>query len=85
LRLIAASSVVRAAAIDGELVCAADDGISDFSRLHSRCFDYQAFLYGFDLLELNGEDHRLRSLVERKEMLAKLLRGLSPGDSFLWT
>jgi bifunctional non-homologous end joining protein LigD len=65
--------------VDGELVCAGEDGIADFSRLHSRCFDHQAFLYGFDLLELDGEDWRGRPLIERKDMLAKLLRQMAPG------
>lgn len=44
--------------LDGELVCAGHDGIAEFSRLHSRRFDHEAFLYVFDLLEVGGEDWR---------------------------
>ena len=43
---------------------------SDFERLHSRAYDHAAFLYGFDLLELNGEDLRLLPLEQRKQKLA---------------
>ncbi len=64
---------VRAATIDGELVCADEDGIADFARLHSRCHDGEAFLYAFDLLELDGEDLRPLPLADRKARLAKLL------------
>ena len=60
--------------LDGELVCIGKNGIADFSRLHSRCFDRQAFLYAFDLLELEGEDWRGRPLIERKDALAGVLR-----------
>ena len=65
--------------LDGELVCAGEDGVSDFSRLHSRCFDHEAFLYAFDLLELEGESWRDRPLVERKGALSRLLRRSPPG------
>jgi ATP-dependent DNA ligase len=33
-------------------------GGADFERLHSREHDRQAFLWAFDLLELDGEDLR---------------------------
>lgn len=69
----------RSCTIDGELVVADAQGMADFGKLHSRCFDHLAFLYGFDLLELNGEDLRSRPLIERKAMLAALLRRADPG------
>lgn len=65
--------------LDGEIICAGDDGIADFAKLHSRCFDHQAFYYGFDLLELDGEDLKPQPLVKRKAALAKLLRKAPAG------
>jgi ATP-dependent DNA ligase len=44
--------------IDGEAVCCDDDGVAVFEKLHSRTHDAEAFLYAFDLLELDGEDWR---------------------------
>jgi hypothetical protein len=54
----AAALRVRSCTIDGELVVTDDNGISDFEMLQSRAHDFNAFLYGFDLLELDGEDLR---------------------------
>jgi hypothetical protein len=59
--------------IDGEAVVCDEAGVAVFERLHSRAFDGEAFLYAFDLLELDGEDWRPRPLEERKAMLKKLL------------
>jgi len=39
-------------------------GMAVFDKLHSRSHDGEAFLYAFDLLELDGEDWRSRSLEE---------------------
>jgi ATP-dependent DNA ligase len=44
-----------------------------FDALHRRHKATDALLYAFDLLELDGEDLRLRPLGERKARLAKLL------------
>jgi ATP dependent DNA ligase domain len=44
--------------IDGEVVCCDDAGVAVFQKLHSRAHDGEAFLYAFDLLELDGEDWR---------------------------
>jgi bifunctional non-homologous end joining protein LigD len=65
---------VRSVVIDGEAVVCGPDGVSDFERLHSRAYDHAAFLYAFDLLELNGEDLRPVPLDHRKAKLAKLIR-----------
>ena len=46
--------------IDGEAVICGADGKSDFDKLHSRAHDEAVCLYGFDLIELNGEDLRQR-------------------------
>jgi ATP-dependent DNA ligase len=44
--------------IDGEAVVCGKDGKSDFDKLHSGTHDASVFLYGFDLIELDGEDLR---------------------------
>jgi bifunctional non-homologous end joining protein LigD len=75
-QLVAAAEAIKAASflIDGEAVCAGDDGVTDFSKLHSRVSDHEAFVYGFDLLELDGEDLKPRPLLERKVVLQRLLK-----------
>jgi bifunctional non-homologous end joining protein LigD len=70
------------AVIDGEAVCCDEAGVSVFDRLHSRAHDDEAFLYAFDLLELDGEDWRSRPLDERKTKLRKLLTGARAGIQF---
>src|SRR4029079_6605454 len=60
---------VRSAVIDGEAVVCGPDGVSDFERLHSRAYDHAAFLYAFELLELNGEDLRPLPLAPRNAKL----------------
>jgi bifunctional non-homologous end joining protein LigD len=52
---------VRSVTIDGEGVVCGPDGVTDFNRLRAalgRKGSRQAFLYGFDLLELDGQDVR---------------------------
>jgi bifunctional non-homologous end joining protein LigD len=70
---------VRSATIDGEAVCCDGAGVADFEKLHSRAFDGEAFLYGFDLIELDGEDCRPQPLEARKAKLEKLLAGSPAG------
>jgi bifunctional non-homologous end joining protein LigD len=53
--------------------------VADFERLHSRVHDGTAFLYAFDLLELDGVDHRPQPLEARKAALVKLLRKARSG------
>lgn len=65
--------------IDGEGVVCRPDGVADFAMLQSRQHDRAAFLYAFDLLELDGEDLRAAPLEERKARLAKLLAGSKAG------
>jgi ATP dependent DNA ligase domain len=64
---------VRSIIVDGEAVWAGKDGKSDFEKLHSNAHDDEVFLYGFDLLELNGEDYRQHPLERRKAKLEKIL------------
>jgi bifunctional non-homologous end joining protein LigD len=47
--------------------------VAVFEELHGRSHDDQAFLYAFDLLELDGVDWRPRPLEERKAALQKVL------------
>ena len=54
------------------MVCGTD-GRSDFDKLHSGAHDASVFLYGFDLIELDGEDLRPAALELRKSKLEKLL------------
>lgn len=65
--------------IDAELVVAGDDGVADFAKLHSRCADKEAFLWGFDIMEFDGADLRQVPLIDRKKTLAKILRRSKDG------
>jgi hypothetical protein len=49
---------VRSCLIDGEVVCCDEQGLATFQLLRRRRSEPQAFLYAFDLLELNGDDLR---------------------------
>jgi bifunctional non-homologous end joining protein LigD len=68
--------------IDGEAVCCDEAGVAVFEKLHSRAHDGEAFLYAFDLLELNGEDWRPRPLEGRKAKLEQLLAKAPPGIQY---
>lgn len=65
--------------IDGEICVLDVQGISDFNALHSNRHNEEAQLYAFDLVALEGDDLREQPLFERKEKLAKLLRGRPQG------
>jgi len=73
---------LRSATIDGEAVVCDDSGASNFDKLYSQGHDDQVVLYAFDLLELNGEDWRPRTLEQRKAKLAKLLSNAGEGIGF---
>jgi ATP-dependent DNA ligase len=83
-RISTAVAALRVASvtIDGEAVCCDEAGIAVFEKLHSRSHDGEAFLYAFDLLELDGEDWRPRSLEERKNRLQKLIAKESTGIQY---
>jgi bifunctional non-homologous end joining protein LigD len=74
-------SIVEAAArleahsflIDGEVVIAGEDGMSDFRALRSKRRGPEALLYAFDLLQHDGADLCDLPLIERKQRLARLL------------
>lgn len=50
-----------------------------FDLLHSHEYDKEVSLLAFDLLELCGTGVRKQQLVERKELLADLLKKVKDG------
>ena len=70
---------VRSCLIDGEVVCCDEPGLATFQLLRHRRNEPQAFLYAFDLLELNGADLRQEPIEVRKATLASILRKASHG------
>jgi bifunctional non-homologous end joining protein LigD len=70
---------VRSCPIDGEVVCCDENGVTAFQLLRHRRNEPHAFLYAFDLLELNGTDLRKEPIEVRKATLASILRKSRPG------
>ena len=62
--------------IDGEAVVFLPDGHSDFAGLLTKAGGKQASLVAFDLLGLEADDLRQRALEERRDALARLIRGV---------
>jgi ATP dependent DNA ligase-like protein len=56
----------RSCIIDGEAVCCDDNGMASFDRMRYRRHDSSVFLYGFDLIELNGDDLRREPLASAR-------------------
>jgi bifunctional non-homologous end joining protein LigD len=69
--------------IDGEAVSCDDTGLAVFERIRHRRNDSHVFLYAFDLLALNGSDLRRKTIEDRKEALARLLRPQYTGIQML--
>ena len=65
---------VRSCLIDGEVVCCDERGLAIFSTLRQRRNEARAFLFAFDLLEMDGLDMRREPIETRKATLASLLR-----------
>jgi bifunctional non-homologous end joining protein LigD len=63
--------------IDGEAVTCNEAGLADFDGLRNRRGDVH--LCAFDLLEFDGRDLRLNPLIERRRLLAKLVRNPRAG------
>jgi bifunctional non-homologous end joining protein LigD len=63
--------------IDGEAVTCTKTGLAEFDGLRNRRSDLH--LCAFDLLELDGRDLRLNPLMERRRLLAKLVRKARAG------
>jgi bifunctional non-homologous end joining protein LigD len=73
---------VKSVTLDGEGVVCREDGVSDFDRLRAavgRLGSRDAFLYAFDLLEINGDDLRPYEWQVRRATLASLLRKADKG------
>jgi bifunctional non-homologous end joining protein LigD len=68
----------RSCIIDGEAVACDDTGVASFNLIRYRRHDDSAFLYAFDLIELNG-DLRRDPLEVRKATLASIVTKASPG------
>ena len=65
---------VRSCLIDGEIVCCDERGLARFDVLRRRRNEVNAFLFAFDLLELDGTDLRREPIEVRKATLASILR-----------
>src|SRR4051794_24514822 len=59
--------------IDGEVCCCDERGLARFDVRRQRRKEVSAFLYAFDLLELDGVDLRREPLETRKATLASVL------------
>jgi bifunctional non-homologous end joining protein LigD len=73
---------VKSVTLDGEGVVCDANGVSDFDRLRAavgRLGSRDAFLYAFDLLEINGTDLRRDAWHVRRATLASLLRKARDG------
>jgi bifunctional non-homologous end joining protein LigD len=60
------------AILDGEIVCLDQKGKADFNSLLFR--REEPLFYGFDILWHDGNDLRQHSLIERKDILKRLLK-----------
>jgi bifunctional non-homologous end joining protein LigD len=69
----------RSCIIDGEAVACDDNGMPSFDRIRYRRHDSTVFLYGFDLIELNGDDLRREPLAVRKATLASVVAKAASG------
>jgi bifunctional non-homologous end joining protein LigD len=74
---------VTSATIDGEGVVVDDRGVTDFEKLFAALArgggSRAAFLYAFDLIEVEGDDMRAQTWEGRRATLTKLLRKAAPG------
>jgi bifunctional non-homologous end joining protein LigD len=66
---------VRSCLIDGEAIVCDDKGLAVFELIRRHGALATAVHCAFDLLELDGKDLRRQPIEERKQLLAKLLRG----------
>src|SRR6478736_9608908 len=71
------------AIVDAEVICTDGKGVPTFEELHSRCNDYLAFAYAFDLLMVGGEDLRHLPFAKRKAALRTLLKADRGGIQYV--
>jgi bifunctional non-homologous end joining protein LigD len=72
---------IKSVTLDGEGVVCRSDGVSDFDRLRcavGRLGSRDAFLYAFDLLEIDGEDLRRCEWQVRRATLRSLIKRAGP-------
>jgi ATP-dependent DNA ligase len=72
----------RSCIIDGEAVACDDNGVASFDLIRHHRHNDRAFLYAFDLIELNGDDLRRDPLEVRKATLASVVAKARPGIRF---
>ena len=72
----------RSCIIDGEAVACDDNSVASFNLIRYRRRDDSTFLYGLDLIELNGSDLRHDPLEVRKAMLASIVAKAQRGIQF---
>ncbi|MBV8419380.1 MAG: DNA ligase, partial [Hyphomicrobiales bacterium] len=72
----------RSCIIDGEAVACDDNGVASFDLIRHHRHNDRAFLYAFDLIELNGDDLRRDPLEVRKATLASIVAKARPGIRF---
>jgi len=72
----------RSCIIDGEAVACDDDGVASFDLIRHHRHNDRAFLYAFDLIELNGDDVRRDPLEVRKATLRSMLAKAGLGLRF---
>jgi bifunctional non-homologous end joining protein LigD len=73
---------VETALIDGEVVVEGDDGVTSFSELVADLkggLSDRMVYYAFDILHLNGVDLRGAALLDRRAVLANVLKGCCDG------
>ena len=66
---------MRSCLIDGEVVCCDERGLSRFDVLRRRRNEVAAFLYAFDLLELDGTALRREPIEVLRFMSTRLIHG----------
>jgi ATP-dependent DNA ligase len=69
----------RSCILDGEAVVCDETGLASFEMLRDHRHGGSAFMWAFDLIELNGDDLRREPLETRKATLASLLTRAAPG------
>ena len=68
--------------IDGEAVACDDNGVASFDLIRHHRHNDRAFLYAFDLIELNGDELRRDPLEVRKATLRSMLAKAGLGLRF---
>src|SRR5262249_21313742 len=72
----------RSCIIDGEAVACDDNGVASFDLIRHHRHNDRAFLYAFDLIELNGDEMRRDPPEVRKAMIRSMLAKAGLGLRF---